>query len=48
MFYVYEWYNVNTEEIFYVGKGCGNRYKQVSQRNYKFKEYYETNLKTLK
>ena len=43
MFYVYEWYNVNTEEIFYVGKGCGNRYKQVSQRNQKFKDYYENN-----
>ena len=43
MFYVYEWYNVNTEEIFYVGKGCGNRYKQVSKRNQKFKEYYENN-----
>ena len=43
MFYVYEWYNVNTEEIFYVGKGCGNRYKQVSKRNQKFKDYYENN-----
>ena len=43
MFYVYEWYNVNTEEIFYVGKGCGNRYKQVSKRNQLFKTYYENN-----
>ena len=43
MFYVYEWYNVNTEEIFYVGKGCGNRYKQTSKRNQKFKHYYENN-----
>ena len=43
MFYVYEWYNVNTEEIFYVGKGCGNRYKQVSKRNQLFKAYYENN-----
>ena len=43
MFYVYEWYNVNTEEIFYVGKGCGNRYKQVSKRNRVFKNYYENN-----
>lgn len=43
MFYVYEWYNVNTDEVFYVGKGCGNRYKQVSKRNVLFKEYYENN-----
>lgn len=43
MFYVYEWYNVNTNIVFYVGKGCGNRYKQVSKRNQLFKEYYENN-----
>lgn len=43
MFYVYEWYNVNTQEIFYVGKGTGNRFKQVSQRNALFKQYYEAN-----
>lgn len=27
MFYVYEWYNVETGEIIYVGKGTGRRYK---------------------
>jgi transposase len=27
MFYVYEWFIKNTNEIFYVGKGCRNRYK---------------------
>ena len=43
MFYVYEWYNVNTDEVFYVGKGIGNRYKQVSKRNQLFKDYYENN-----
>ena len=26
-FYVYEWFIVETNEIFYVGKGCRNRYK---------------------
>ena len=26
-FYVYEWYNINTKEVFYVGKGSGKRYK---------------------
>lgn len=25
-FYVYEWYNIDTQEIFYVGKGSGKRY----------------------
>ena len=41
MFYVYEWYVKNTNEIFYVGKGCGNRYKQTNKRNKLFKLYYE-------
>lgn len=27
MYYVYEWYIVETGEVFYVGKGTGNRYK---------------------
>lgn len=35
MFYVYEWYIVATDEIVYVGKGCGNRYK-VRKHNPKF------------
>lgn len=43
MFYVYEWYNTNTNEIFYVGKGCGNRYKNHSKRNKLFIEYYNNN-----
>jgi len=42
MFYVYKWFNTDTLEIFYIGKGCGNRYKQVSKRNLKFLEYYKT------
>lgn len=37
-FYVYIWYYKDTGEVFYVGKGCGNRYKQLSQsRNSYFK-----------
>lgn len=34
-FYVYEWYYVNTEIIFYVGQGTNGRYKDISnyQRN---------------
>lgn len=27
MFYVYEWYIIETGEVVYVGKGCKNRYK---------------------
>lgn len=39
MFYVYEWYNKDTGEIFYVGKGCGKRYLQTTKRNKYFTEY---------
>ena len=39
-FYVYEWFNVETKEIFYVGKGNSNRFKNISQRNQYFKNYY--------
>lgn len=39
-FYVYEWFNVDTNEVFYVGKGRKNRYKDVKQRNIYFKNYY--------
>lgn len=37
MFYVYEWYIVETGEIIYVGKGCRNRYK-VRKHNAFFNE----------
>ena len=37
MFYVYEWYVKETDEIIYVGKGCGNRYK-VRKHNKFFNE----------
>lgn len=43
MFYIYEWYNVNSGEIFYVGKGCGNRYRSMNHRNKLFKEYIKNN-----
>lgn len=39
-FYVYEWFNVDTDEVFYVGKGRNGRYKNTSQRNSYFKNYY--------
>ena len=37
MFYVYEWYIKDTNEIIYVGKGCRNRYK-VRKHNKLFNE----------
>ena len=41
MYYVYEWYEINTGEIFYVGKGCGERYK-CKKRNRKFNDYIKS------
>ena len=42
-FYVYKWFNIDTNEIFYIGKGCQNRYKETSKRNKTFLEYYHNN-----
>ena len=39
-YYVYEYYIVNTGEIFYVGKGTGNRYKTLRNRNKFFLDMY--------
>lgn len=36
-FYVYEWYIVETGEIFYVGKGSGNRATSMKDRNAYFR-----------
>lgn len=38
-FYIYEWFNIDTGEVFYVGKGKKYRYKNKSQRNQYFKNY---------
>lgn len=42
VYYVYEWYNVETNYIFYVGKGCRNRMtvRDSSGRNDYFMRYY--------
>lgn len=40
LYYVYIWYIVETKEVFYVGKGKGGRYKQVSGRNKFFRDMY--------
>lgn len=42
MFYVYEWFIKETEEIFYVGKGCGKRYL-VKNRNDIFNNILQKN-----
>lgn len=41
MFYVYEWYVKETNEIFYVGKGCKNRYKNGNKKSKLFMFYKE-------
>lgn len=42
MFYVYEWYLVDTNEVFYVGKGTRNRYK-VRKHNKLFNDTIANN-----
>lgn len=42
-YYVYEWYNLKTNEVFYVGKGNGDRYKVTNKRSNRFKEYLNNN-----
>lgn len=47
-FYVYEWFIKNTYEIFYVGKGRGNRYKEFHERAYeaeKIRKMYDTDVR---
>ncbi|MBD7966649.1 GIY-YIG nuclease family protein [Paenibacillus gallinarum] len=44
-FYVYEWFIKDTGEVFYVGKGRGNRYKEFHERAYeaeKIRKMYDT------
>lgn len=42
VYYVYIWYIVDTGEVFYVGKGKGKRYKQLSHRNKFFTDMYNS------
>lgn len=35
-FYVYAWIRLDTNKIFYIGKGSGNRYKDLGMRNRHF------------
>lgn len=50
-YYVYEWYVEDTNEIFYVGKGTGNRVISMKNRNSYFKNIrkkYKCNYRILK
>lgn len=40
-YYVYEWYNIETGEVFYVGKGRKGRARVIANRNRYFKRYYK-------
>ena len=40
-YYVYEWYIVETNEVFYIGKGTGRRCYSTN-RNKMFKDFYST------
>ena len=42
-YYVYEWYIVETGEVFYVGKGSGNRATSMKDRNDLFKQIRREN-----
>jgi hypothetical protein len=37
-FYVYVYYFADADEVFYVGRGCGHRVKQLSGRSKEFVE----------
>ena len=43
MFYVYKWFIIDTNEVFYIGKGKDRRAQRVSGRNKYFLEYYNNN-----
>ena len=43
LWYVYEWYIVETGQVFYVGQGVDNRYKTVKGRQNGFDEIYNSN-----
>lgn len=42
-FYVYEWFIKDTDEIFYVGKGCRRRYRDMKSRNQIFLDIVNNN-----
>lgn len=43
-YYVYEWFIVDTNEVFYVGKGKNDRYLTISGRNKFFMDMYNSHI----
>lgn len=41
-FYIYEWFDLDNGDVFYVGKGHGDRYKKNKSRNDMFDSYIKT------
>ena len=41
MYYIYIWYIVGTLNVFYVGRGHGDRYKTLKKRTEYFMEFYD-------
>lgn len=41
MYYIYIWYIKSSGEVFYVGRGHGNRYRTLKKRTKYFHEYYD-------
>ena len=41
MYYIYIWYIKDTGEVFYVGRGHGNRYKTLKKRTKFFHNYFD-------
>lgn len=42
IFYVYEWFIIDTNEVFYIGKGTGDRCFEHKRRNKMFKDFYNS------
>lgn len=42
-FYVYEWYRIEDDYVFYVGKGSGRRKNIIASRNKEFKLFLSNN-----
>ena len=41
-YYVYRWYDIDTNETFYIGKGTKNRLNVLCNRSKAFMKYYQS------
>ncbi|MFB3167470.1 hypothetical protein P5G62_010150 [Neobacillus sp. 179-C4.2 HS] len=51
VFYVYERFIKDTDQVFYIGKGKGDRFKQLDRRNFYFlkvKEHFDCDVRIVK